>query len=64
MVKNLKIFLNVVFDNSNYAQCNAKNRSPLDNTVLEKIRKKCLKIVKKNAFFVNNGQFLSVLLDF
>ena len=38
IVRNLKIFPNVVFD----------------STVLEKIRKNCLKIVKK-AFFGKNG---------
>ena len=66
-MKNLKIFPNVVFDSSNYAfwdaERKAKNRSPLHSTVLEKIRKNCLKIVK-NAFFVKNCQFLAVFLDF
>ena len=32
--------------------------SPLHSTVLETIRKNCLKIVK-NPFFVKNGQFLA-----
>ena len=67
MVKNLKLFPNVVFDSSNEAfwdtERNAKNRSPLRSTVLEKIRKNGLKIVK-NALFVKSGQFLAVFLDF
>ena len=41
----------------------AKNCSPLHSTVLEKIRKNCLKI-NKNAFLVKNGQFLAVFLDY
>ena len=44
-------------------ECNAKNRSPLQSTVLEKIRKNCLKIVK-NVSFVKSGQFLVVFLDY
>ena len=55
------------FDSSNWGfwdtERNAKNHSPLQSTVLEKIRKNCLKIVK-NALFVKNGQFLAVFLDF
>ena len=41
---------------------NAKNRSPLQSTVLKKIRKNCLTIVK-NAFLVKDDQFLAVFLD-
>ena len=67
MVKNLKIVQNVVFDSSNQAfwdtERNAKKRSPLHNTVFEKIRKNCMKIVK-NAIFVKSGQFPAVFLDF
>ena len=40
-----------------------KNNSPVQSTVLEKNKKNCLKMVK-NAFFVENGKFLAVFLDF
>ena len=67
MVKNLKTVPNVVFDSSNYAfwdtDCNTKNGSPLHSTVVEKIRKNCVKIVK-NAFLAKNSQFPAVFLHF
>ena len=52
MVKNFKIFQNVVFDSSNKAfwdtERNAKNRTPLQSTVLEKIKKNCQKLAVFN----------------
>ena len=45
------------------AERNAKNDIPLHSTVLEKIRKNCLKIVK-NVFFGKNGQFMAAFLYF
>ena len=38
-----------------------KNQSPLQSTVLEKIRKNCLKIVKNAFFFGKNYQYLAFL---
>ena len=56
-VNNLKIFSNVVFDSSNWAfwdtERNAKNRSPLQSIVLEKIKKNYQKLAvfnKKSIF--------------
>ena len=59
MVKNLKIFPNVVFD----TERNTKNRSPLQNTVLEKIKKNFQNLAvfnKKNAFFTIFRQFFLI----
>ena len=68
MVKKLKIYSNSVFDSSNYAfldtERNAKNRSPLQRTVFEKIKSNCQKMAvfdKKNAFFTIFRQFFLIL---
>ena len=51
-VKNLKIFPNVVFDSLSWAfwatERDAKNHSPLQSTVLEKIKKNCQKLAIVN----------------
>ena len=57
MVENLKIFPNVGFDSANEAfwdtEHNAKNRIPLQSTVLEKIKKnyRKLAILNKKCIF-------------